>query len=160
VERAAARWFVVNAADASWRGGNGRSAICDFEHDERFQELGINITVIEPGELAALYHEEDVQEDFLVLAGSGLLLIEERERELRAWDFVHCPPGTPHVVVAIEERCVLLQVGARPTRSLRYPVSDLARSHGVGVAEETSSVDTAYGARRRRTIEYGGWLPS
>jgi uncharacterized cupin superfamily protein len=151
-------WFVVNAADAAWRGGNGRSAICDFEGGERFPQLGINITVIEPGELATLYHEEDAQEDFLVLAGSCLLLIDGRERALGAWDFVHCPPGTPHAVVTGTERCILLQVGARPTSRVRYPVSEAARRHGVGVDEETSSVDAAYGARRRRPVEYGGWL--
>lgn len=151
-------WFVVNAADAAWRGGNGRSAICDFERGERFPQVGINITVMEPGQLVTLYHEEDAEEDFLVLAGSCLLLIDERQRALDAWDFVHCAPGTPHAVVAGTERCVLLQVGARPTTSLRYPVSDLARSHGVGVDEETASVDAAYGERRRGPIEYGGWL--
>jgi uncharacterized cupin superfamily protein len=112
----------------------------------------------EPGQLVTLYHEEDAEEDFLVLAGSCLLLIDERQRALDAWDFVHCAPGTPHAVVAGTERCVLLQVGARPTTSLRYPVSDLARSHGVGVDEETASVDAAYGERRRGPIEYGGWL--
>ena len=151
-------WFVVNAADAAWRGGSGRSAICDFERDDRFPQVGINITVVEPGQLATLYHEEDAQEDFLVLAGSCLLLIDGRERALAAWDFVHCPPGTPHAVVAGTERCILLQVGARPTHWLRYPVSEQARVHGVGVDEETSSVDVAYGSRRRGPIEYGGWL--
>jgi len=51
-----------------------------------------------------------------------------------------------------------LQVGARPTAWLRYPHSEQALEHGVGVDEETSSVDAAYGERRRRPIDYGGWL--
>lgn len=40
-----------------------------------------------------------VEEDFLVLAGTCLLLVEDEERELRAWDFVHCPAGTRHSFV-------------------------------------------------------------
>ena len=46
-----------------------------------------------------MYHAESVQEDFLVLMGECLLIIEDQERHLRAWDFVHCPPGTAHTFV-------------------------------------------------------------
>ena len=37
-----------------------------------------------------MYHAESCQEDFLVLTGT-CLVIEEEERELHTWDFVHCP---------------------------------------------------------------------
>ena len=44
-----------------------------------------------------MYHWEADQEDFLVLAGEALLIVEGEERPLRAWDFVHCPAGDePH----------------------------------------------------------------
>ena len=33
-------------------------------------------------------------------AGWCVLVIEGEERTLRAWDFVHCPPGTAHTIVA------------------------------------------------------------
>jgi uncharacterized cupin superfamily protein len=154
-----AGWFVVNAAEAPWRGGNGRSAICSFERGEPFPQLGVNVTVIEPGELAALYHAEGAQEDFLVVAGRGLLLIEGQERPLQAWDFVHCPPGTAHTIVAPDERCVVVQVGARPADSLRYPAAAVARAHGAGVEAETSSVAEAYGDRRRVPLESAPRLP-
>jgi uncharacterized cupin superfamily protein len=67
--------------------------------------------------------------------------VEDEERPLRAWDFVHCPPGTAHAFVATsDEPCVVLMVGARsPESSLFYPRSELALRHGVGVERQTSS---------------------
>ena len=46
-----------------------------------------------------MYHLEADQEDFLVVAGEALLVVEGPERPLRPWDFVHCPPETRHVIV-------------------------------------------------------------
>jgi uncharacterized cupin superfamily protein len=61
-----------------------------------FAELGINLRVLSPGDTTWLYHAESNQENFLVLVGECLLLIEGEERPLGAWDFVHCPPHTEH----------------------------------------------------------------
>jgi uncharacterized cupin superfamily protein len=151
-------WFVVNARDAGWRGGNGRTPLCDFEDEHRFPQLGINLTVLEPGSLASLYHSEGAQEDFLVLAGACRLLIAGHERSVGQWDFIHCPAHTPHTFVADGAACLLLQVGARPVTRVTYPVADIARSYGVSAEYETCSVPEAYGARRRKPIPYGGWL--
>lgn len=151
-------WFVVNAREAQWRGGSERTPICDFEGDAPFPEVGINLTMLEPGKLGSLYHAEQAQEDFLVLSGSCLLLIDGEERRLRQWDFVHCPPGTPHTLVADGGRCLVLQVGARPAKGIVYPPSKLAQRYGAGVQHETSLVEEAYGERRRKPIPYGGWL--
>jgi len=61
-----------------------------------------------------MYHGEDAQEDFLVLSGECLLIVEGEERQLKAWDFVYCSPWTEHVFVgAGDGPCVLLAVGAR-----------------------------------------------
>jgi len=158
VQPSAGGWFVSNARDARWRGSNGRTPICTFEGDEPFPELGINLTVLEPGQLGSLYHAEGAQENFLVLSGTCLLLIADEEHTLGEWDFVHCPAGTPHTLVAVEGSCLVLQVGARPARSLVYPVSQLASQYGVGVEHEASSIAEAYGDRRRVPIPYGGWL--
>ena len=40
-------------------------------------------------------------------AGSGeaLLIVEGEERPLRQWDFVHCPPGTKHIVGGAGRGC-------------------------------------------------------
>jgi mannose-6-phosphate isomerase-like protein (cupin superfamily) len=89
-------WFIVNVRDAAWETGPF-GAGCFFESEAApFAELGINLRVVLPGDTRWLYHAESNQEDFLVLVGECLLLIEGEERPLGAWDFVHCPPHTEH----------------------------------------------------------------
>jgi uncharacterized cupin superfamily protein len=137
-------WFVVNAGDARWFEGEF-GAYTRFEGEHRFPSLGINISILAPGQSSCFYHRENEQEDFLVLSGECLLLIEGQERRLRAWDFVHCPAWTEHVFVgAGEGPCALLAVGTRLSDEVVYPDSDLARSHGAGVRRETRDPDVAY----------------
>ena len=140
-------WFVVNARDTVWITHEAFGAGGGFEGpDAHFAEFGIGLRVLRPGQPNGLYHAESVQEDFLVLAGECLLLIEGEERRLQAWDFVHCPPHTEHIFVgAGEGPCVILMAGARkPDNTLLYPVSELARRHGAGVEKETTSPAEAY----------------
>ena len=155
-------WFVVNAKEARWFEGDF-GAFTRFEGPtSRFAALGINIGVLEPGQAACMYHGEDEQEDFLVLAGECLLLIEGEERRLRAWDFVHCPPWTEHVFVgAGDGPCAILAVGTRTKGAVIYPESELAQRHGAGVAKETSEPDEAYAGFAKDTpVAYReGWLP-
>ena len=87
-------WFVVNARDARWYHIDGRSAFCDLEGDQEFTQLGINVQVLLPGVPMAMYHWEVDQEDFLVVSGEAVLVVEGEERPLRAWDFLHCPSLT------------------------------------------------------------------
>jgi len=140
-------WFVVNARDAWWGTVEGLGFSCMFERwDAPFPQLGVRLTVLEPGVPNALYHAESQQEAFLVLSGECRLLVEGEERTLRAWDFFHCPARTEHVFVgAGTEPCVILMCGARTDdEELRYPVSELAAAHGAGVGEETTDPDQAY----------------
>jgi len=140
-------WFVVNVRDVMWYRNERCGSGCWFEGREApFAELGINIRVLPPGQANGLYHAEATQEDFLVLDGECLLLVEGQERRLRAWDFVHFPPNTEHIVVGAGDRpCVVLMTGSRkPGRPIVYPVSELARRHGVGVETETASPPEAY----------------
>jgi len=111
-----------------------------------FGQIGFTLAVLEPGKPVGMYHAESVQEDFLVLAGECLLLIEGVERPLRAWDFVHCPAGTEHSFVgAGTAPCVIFMTGARSAdKSILYPRSELARAHGAGVEVETSVPRDAY----------------
>jgi uncharacterized cupin superfamily protein len=154
-------WFVLNARDARWL--NGRfGAYTRFEGDTRFPELGFNIGVLEPGQPACMYHGEDAQEDFLVLSGECLLLIEGQERRLRAWDFVHCPPWTEHVFVgAGPSPCAILAVGMRTRDDVVYPRSELALRHAAGVERETREPSEAYaGSPPDEPVAFrGGWLP-
>ncbi|HEX6724659.1 MAG TPA: cupin domain-containing protein [Gaiella sp.] len=162
-------WFVVNARDSRWRELGALGAYCNFEGKRRFPQLGLNLNVLGPGERIGMYHRENAQEDFLVLSGECTLVVEDEERQLAAWDFFHCPPGTPHIIVAAEgQSAVVLAVGGRGRGvggGLRYLVSDVAARHGASVAEETTDPSTAYAdvyaALPRSTwAPYrDGWLP-
>jgi uncharacterized cupin superfamily protein len=139
-------WFVLNARDACWfEGVMGSYGI--FESDDvRFDQVGIGVGILHPGEPNGMYHGEDAQEDFLVLSGECLLLVEGEERRLKAWDFVHCPPWTEHIFVgAGDGPCLVLGVGARRKgRGIHYPVNALALQHGAGVETETTDPREAY----------------
>jgi uncharacterized cupin superfamily protein len=159
-------WFVLNAREAPWRDGEGRPAICLFEGEPGFPQLGINLNVLAPGEPMAMYHWEADQEDFLVLAGEALLIVEGEERPLRSWDFVHCPAGTKHVIVgAGDGPCVVVAVGARDRSTGPdwggYSVDEAALRHGAAVEQETTDAVRAYARfpRREPTRYREGWLP-
>ena len=153
-------WFVVGVADAAWLTNEAFGARCVFEGGMpvlrarpdlpavRFPDLGFGLQVLERGQPSGLYHGESGQEDFLVLSGECVLLVEGEERALRAWDFVHCPPGTEHVFVgAGDGPCVLFLAGARRgVRRIWYPRLGLALRHGAGVEVETDSAHEAYAA--------------
>ena len=99
----------------------------------RFKEYGINIHVVWPGQSNCMYHGEDAQEDFLVLSGECLLLVEGEERRLQVWDFVHFPNWTEHVIVgAGSGPCAILMVGTRGEgRGVRSPVAEHYGSIGL-----------------------------
>jgi uncharacterized cupin superfamily protein len=159
-------WFVLNARDARWRLGQGRGADCRFEGEPEFSQLGIRLVTLGPGEPMAMYHWEADQEDFLVLAGEALLIIEGEERPLRRWDLVHCPAETKHVIVgAGEAPCLVLAVGARDRSTGPdwggYTVDEAALRHGAGVEQETADAREAYARfpEREPTRYRQGWLP-
>ena len=142
-------WFVVNVADTAWIVSDAFGSGCVFENrDFPFKELGINVSVMQPGQPLCLYHGENAQEDFLVLAGECVLLVEGEERPLKAWDFVHSPPWTEHVIVgAGDGPSIVLAVGTRPKPEddkLIYPKSELAERYGASAEEETPSPQEAY----------------
>ena len=159
-------WFVLNAREARWRHREGRGEALVFQGADHFPQVGINLFVLGPGEPMSMYHWEADQEDFLVLAGEALLIVEGEERPLRQWDFVHCPPGTEHDILgAGDTRCVILAVGARQHQESAgwggYTVDEAALRHGAGVEQETTRPDEAYaGLTRRAYTRYReGWLP-
>src|SRR5439155_11262144 len=123
-----AGWYELTTRDARWIRSDDFGDTSTFEGDVRLPELVINIGTVQPGQPACLYHAESAQEDFLVLAGECLLLVEEEERSLRQWDFFHCPAGTKHVLIgAGTGPCLVLAAGARgEDKSILYPLSELA----------------------------------
>jgi uncharacterized cupin superfamily protein len=140
-------WFVLNVRDAPWW-EDGRHSWCKFggEGEAHFDDLGVAVYWLEPGQPMALYHHEAGQEDFLVLRGRPLLIAEGEERPLAPLDLVHCPPRTPHVIVgAGDEPSLVLAVGARKEKgSARYPADPAAQRHGAGVERDTDSAAEAY----------------
>jgi uncharacterized cupin superfamily protein len=140
-------WFVVNVQDTRWFESEEMGLYALFDGEQaRFGELGVGIGILRPGQPNCMYHAEETQEDFLVLSGECLLIVEGEERRLRAWDFVHCPPWTEHVFVgAGAGPCLVVGVGARRKgRGLRFPVNDAALRHGAGVEQATSESSEAY----------------
>ena len=159
-------WFVLNARDARWRPAQGRGAYCIFEGEPEFPQYGIHLVALEPGEAMAMYHWEADQEDFLVVAGEAVLIIEGEERPLRQWDFVHCPAGTKHVIVgAGSGPSLVLATGARDLSTGRewggYTVDETALRHGAGVERDTTDAEEAYArvAGREPSRYREGWLP-
>src|SRR3954447_9748703 len=159
-------WFVLNARDARWSAAEGRGAYCIFEGEPEFSQLGMHLVALGPGDTMAMYHWEADQEDFLVLAGEALLIVEGEERPPRAWDFVHTPAKAEHTIVgAGDGPCVIVAVGARvdsvgPDWGA-YPVNDAALRHNAGVEQETTDPQEAYARFERRgpTRYQDGWLP-
>jgi uncharacterized cupin superfamily protein len=170
---AGAGWFVLNAREAAWRDRPGRGKSLplggwtEAERKELFPQLGVALYVLEPGEPIGVYHWEADAEGFLVLHGEALLIVEGEERQLRQWDFVHCPPETRHIIVGAGDRpCGVLAVGSRQhvdenVNGGAYVVDEMAERHGAGVEEETDDAAIAYArfedpvATRYRE----GWLP-
>jgi quercetin dioxygenase-like cupin family protein len=156
-------WFVLNARDATWIRSEERGQDTDFQGGQEWAQLGFRIQVVAPGQ-RGMYHGERGQEDFLVVSGECVLVIEGEERPLRAWDFVHCPPWTRHVFVGTGEGpCVIVMAGSRVGGfEVVYPMDEVAAKHDASVLQETSSPDEAY-ARwepEERTSYHEGWLPS
>ena len=157
-------WFVLNARDARWLDGD-LGKYTGFEGESfRFAQLGINLNVMAPGEPMTMYHRENAQEDFLVLSGECIAIVEGEERQLRPWDLLHCPAGVAHAIVgAGDGPSVVLAVGARTGEEddgLVYPADPVAQKRGAAVAEETSLPTEAYKPFTFRKCGYGdGWLP-
>ena len=158
-------WFVLNAREARWRHREGRGESLPFEGRTDFPQVGVALFVLGPGEPIGMYHWEANQEDFLLLSGQALLLIEGEERPLRQWDFVHCPAGASHIILgAGDAPCVVLAVGAREHHEGDwggYTVDEIALRHGAGVDQETNDAEEAY-ARFPDSVSTrycDGWLP-
>src|SRR6266480_3406008 len=155
-------WFVVNTEEVRWRESEGIGRSTNFGGDTIFDQIGIGINVLAPGQPLSMYHWESDEEDFLLLSGTATLIIEGRERPLRQWDFVHCPPYAEHTIVG--GPCVVLGVGSRERHTeigpdgrrtgregeSEYTVNEAAIRRGAGIKTGTPQ-DEAYSRFPRRT---------
>jgi quercetin dioxygenase-like cupin family protein len=158
-------WFVLNARDSMWRDRGPRGLLCDLEGDDEFPQLGMFVYVLGPGQPMAMYHWEADQEDFLVVAGEALLVVDGEQRALRTWDFFHCPPAVEHTILGADDGCVVVAVGVRDHAGSDdwggYRPNDVAAKHGVSVEEETIEPQEAYAKfpPSRKTAYRDGSLP-
>jgi uncharacterized cupin superfamily protein len=150
-----AGWFVMNVRDGRWfeKPGQGYSLPLtgdnEYEAETFFPMLGMAIRVVNPGEPSTTYHWETEQENFLVLAGEALLIVEGQERRLKQWDFVHCPPETRHAFVgAGDGPCVLLCTSSRQFQKDGpwgfYCADETAARHNASSPEDTQDGTVAY----------------
>ena len=138
--------MIRSVRDMPWQ-ENELGATAEFDGGvDRFPELGVNLTVLRPGQPMTMYHRENAQEGFLVLRGECLLIVEGEERPLRRWDYVHMPAGTAHAIVgAGEGLSLVLAVGNRLRDfEILYPRNDVALRHGAGVEQDTPHPKEAY----------------
>jgi uncharacterized cupin superfamily protein len=146
-------WFVANAREVTWITSAERGQDTDFEGRSEFAQLGFRIQVLGPGQ-RGVYHRERGQEGFLVVSGECVAIIEDEERHLKPWDFVHCPPWTNHTFVgAGDGPCVIVTVGARSANDeIVYPVNEVAARHGASVEVETPLPKEAYAPYPREPL--------
>jgi uncharacterized cupin superfamily protein len=156
-------WFVVNLADTpAMRHEDFGSGIIFEPHPGHFPHFGINVRWLEPGQPASIYHAESAQEAFLILLGEATLLVEDSERPVKQWDFVHIPPDVPHAVVGAGDRpCAVLMVGARlgEEHAITFPQSDAAVRHGASAPEGAITRDQAYAGRGELEPRESFWPP-
>jgi uncharacterized cupin superfamily protein len=165
-------WFVVNAREARWRQRPGRgfslplSGWSDEECETHFAQLGVNLFVLGPEEPVGMYHWEADTEGFLVIAGEPLLIIEGEERQLQQWDYVHCPPGTNHMIIgAGSGPSVVLAMSSREYMATPewggYTADPAALKHNAAPEEDTTDADVAYARfpASEPAAYRDGWLP-
>jgi len=165
-------WFVLNARDARWsdKPGQGHSLPLtgrdEYEAETFFPMLGMAIRVVQPGEVSTTYHWETEAEDFLVLHGEAIAIIEGQERRLKQWDFVHCPPETKHAFVgAGDGPCVLLCASSRQFQKDGpwgyYCYDETAERYNAASPEDTQDGSIAYARfpEPRETRYRDGLLP-
>jgi uncharacterized cupin superfamily protein len=137
--------FIINVAAAPALSHSRRATVITFEPDDvPWADTG-DIQIMQPGQPNCRYHSESVQEDFLVLHGECVVILDGEERSLRQWDFLHCPAGAEHVFVgAGEGPCAVLMIGSRREDAAHYPVNDVAAKYDASVTKATDEPAEAY----------------
>jgi uncharacterized cupin superfamily protein len=147
--------FIINVADAPTVSHPRRGSVIEFEPaGVQWPDTGVNIQIMQPGQPNCRYHSEPVQEDFLVLHGKCIVILEGEERPMRQWDFLHCPAGTNHVFVgAGDGPCAVLMIGSRREDAAHYPVNEVAAKYDASVSENTDEPAQAYADWRQIPVQ-------
>jgi uncharacterized cupin superfamily protein len=144
--------LVINVAEGRTSRHPRRATVIEFEpEDGLWADTGVNIQIMQPGVPNCRYHSEPVQEDFLVLQGECIVILEGEERHLKQWDLVHCPAGAEHVFVgAGDGPCAVLMIGSRREDAAHYPVNEVAAKYDASVASPTDEPAVAYADWRQQ----------
>ncbi len=109
------------------------------------ERTGLNHVVLDPGQMSFPLHCHSAEEEiFVVLEGSGTLLLGDDEHPLRPHDVVARPPGTgvAHAFTGGDEPLTLLTYGTRePNDICYYPRSNKIAFWGVGVIGRIERLD-------------------
>ncbi len=133
-------WFIRNLGELAWATVPGFGVW-------RYLGVGLHVHVLQPGEAPGYYHAEEAEEEFVVLSGECVAVVEGQERRMRRWDYLHSPPGTAHITVGSgDEPCAILMFGSPdPSRKVEWIADETAARHGAGVARTTGRATEAYG---------------
>jgi len=72
---------ILNLADAPAIGHPHRATLIRLEGERAaWPDTGVNVQVMDPGQPNCRYHSEPVQEDFLVLHGACMVILDRAER--------------------------------------------------------------------------------
>ncbi len=92
--------------------------------------FGVNLTILEPDGISALYHQHSIQDEFIyILEGSPILKTHDGEFELNAGDCMGFKAGgTPHQLInKSTNKVIYLEISDRlPNDSATYPNDDIA----------------------------------
>jgi uncharacterized cupin superfamily protein len=138
--------LIVNLSDARALRHSRRATLIELEPEgASWPDTGVNVQIMAPGQPNCRYHSEAVQEDFLVLHGECIVILDGEERRLRQWDFLHCPAGTEHVFVGTGQGpCAVLMIGCRRVDGVHYPVDEVAARYDASVKEPADDPAEAY----------------
>jgi uncharacterized cupin superfamily protein len=106
---------------------------------------GLKHIEVAPGKESSTLHCHSAEEElFVILAGDGVLVLDEQETPVRSGHVVSRPPGTgvAHLFRAGEEGLTLLAYGTRePNDICWYPRSQKIAFGGVGVIARLAQLD-------------------
>lgn len=79
----------------------------------QLQHSGLGFQKILPGRAIPFKHKHEKQEEvFIVLSGSGWILLDEEKIELKPWDAVRVPPEVVRTVGAGSDGLEMIIIGA------------------------------------------------
>jgi uncharacterized cupin superfamily protein len=129
----------------TWGQGNVESVRRNLGEAVGSRTTGIKHVSVTPGKLAAPPHCHSHEEElFVILGGSGALLLDDEELAVRAGNVVARPPGTgvSHAFRAGERGLELLAYGTRdPGDVCYYPRSNKISFRGLGVIGRLEPLD-------------------